>query len=113
LGHYNLKTLNAWYLLLFASVMLVLIARDLLTFLLPWELMSILSYLLVTFERRNQSSGLSHAGNRGGEIRGGSVGVIVLGHNGEIAGVFGDEIGGDWLGSRRALDFLRAYFLWI
>ena len=49
-GHYSLKALNAWYLLLFASVVLILIANDLLTFLLAWELMSILSYLLVTFE---------------------------------------------------------------
>jgi hydrogenase-4 component B len=49
-GRYCLKALNAWYLLLFASVVLILIANDLVTFLLAWELMSILSYLLVTFE---------------------------------------------------------------
>src|SRR5208283_2995755 len=49
-GHYSLKALNAWYLLLFAAIVLILIANDLLTFLLAWELMSILSYLLVTFE---------------------------------------------------------------
>jgi hydrogenase-4 component B len=49
-GHYNLRALNAWYLLLFASIVLILIANDDLTFLLAWELMSILSYLLVNFE---------------------------------------------------------------
>ena len=49
-GHYNLKALNAWYLLLFASIVLILIANDALTFLLAWEAMSILSYLLVNFE---------------------------------------------------------------
>ena len=49
-GHYSLKALNAWYLLLFAAIVLILIANDLVTFLLAWELMSILSYLLVTFE---------------------------------------------------------------
>ena len=49
-GHYNLKALNAWYLLLFASIVLILIANDALTFLLAWESMSILSYFLVNFE---------------------------------------------------------------
>jgi len=56
-GHYNLKALNAWYLLLFASIVFILVAGDALTFLLGWEAMSILSYLLVNFEyRRNESS---------------------------------------------------------
>jgi hydrogenase-4 component B len=55
-GRYSLKALNAWYLLLFASVVLILIANDLLTFLLAWELMSILSYLLVTFEHERAES---------------------------------------------------------
>jgi len=51
-GHYSLKALNAWYLLLFASIVLILIANDVLLFLLAWEAMSILSYLLVNFENR-------------------------------------------------------------
>ena len=51
-GHYNLKAHNAWYLLLFASIVLILIANDALLFLLAWEAMSILSYLLVNFENR-------------------------------------------------------------
>jgi hydrogenase-4 component B len=53
-GHYSLKALNAWYLLLFASIVLILIANDLLTFLLAWELMSILSYLLVASSTRER-----------------------------------------------------------
>src|SRR5208282_1471667 len=60
-GHYNLKALNAWYLLLFASIVLILIANDVLTFLLAWEIMSILSYLLVTFEHeRDETSRASY-----------------------------------------------------
>jgi hydrogenase-4 component B len=51
-GHYSLKAHNAWYLLLFASIVLILIASDALLFLLAWEAMSILSYLLVNFEHR-------------------------------------------------------------
>jgi len=49
-GHYSLKAFNAWYLLLFASIILILIADDVLLFLLAWEVMSILSYVLVNFE---------------------------------------------------------------
>ncbi|MGH7988887.1 MAG: proton-conducting transporter membrane subunit, partial [Limisphaerales bacterium] len=49
-GHYSLKSHNAWYLLLFASIVLILIANDALTFLLGWETMTILTYLLVNFE---------------------------------------------------------------
>lgn len=56
LGHYSLKTFTAWYLLLFASIVLILIATDALLFLLAWEAMSILSYLLVNFEHRRDES---------------------------------------------------------
>jgi len=54
--HYNLKTFNAWYVLLLASIVLILIAGDALTFLLSWEAMSILSYLLVNFEHQRAAS---------------------------------------------------------
>jgi len=60
LGHYSLKALNAWYLLLLASITLILIANDALLFLLAWEGMSITSYLLVNFENERDES--SHAG---------------------------------------------------
>jgi hydrogenase-4 component B len=56
LGRYSLKAFTAWYLLLFASIVLILIAADALLFLLAWEAMSILSYLLVNFEHRRDES---------------------------------------------------------
>jgi hydrogenase-4 component B len=58
-GHYSLRALNAWYLLLFASISLILVANDVLLFLLAWEAMSILSYLLVNFEHDRAET--SHA----------------------------------------------------
>jgi hydrogenase-4 component B len=60
-GHYSLRALNAWYLLLFASIVLILVANNVLLFLLAWEAMSILSYLLVNFEHgRSESSRASY-----------------------------------------------------
>ncbi len=50
LGRHSLKSLTVWYLFLFASIILILVAGDALTFLLAWEVMSVSSYLLVTFE---------------------------------------------------------------
>jgi hydrogenase-4 component B len=58
-GHYSLRAFNAGYLLLIASIVWILIADDVLGFLLAWESMSILSYLLVNFE--HQHEGTSHA----------------------------------------------------
>jgi hydrogenase-4 component B len=55
-GRYSLKAMNAWFLLLAASIVLILIADDALLFLLAWEAMSVLSYLLVTFEHRRDES---------------------------------------------------------
>jgi hydrogenase-4 component B len=49
-GHYSLKAFSFWFFGLFASIVLVLMAGDVLLFLLAWEVMSILSYLLVSFE---------------------------------------------------------------
>jgi hydrogenase-4 component B len=60
LGRYNLKTFSVFYHLLFASIVLLLIANDIFSFLLTWEIMSILSYLLVNYEHEkdeNTSSG--------------------------------------------------------
>jgi len=59
-GHYRLSTFTAWYLLLFASITWILIADEVLGFLLAWEAMSIFSYLLVNFE--HQRDGTSQAG---------------------------------------------------
>ncbi len=56
LGRYSLKTFSVWYLLLLASIVLILIAGDVLVFLLAWEAMSILSYLLVNFEHEREEN---------------------------------------------------------
>ena len=50
IGRYSLRWFTVLYLGLFASIVLVLIAADVLLFMLAWETMSILSYLLVNFE---------------------------------------------------------------
>ncbi|HTT39079.1 MAG TPA: proton-conducting transporter membrane subunit, partial [Burkholderiales bacterium] len=55
-GRYSLRAMNAWFLLLFASIVLILIAGDALLFLLAWEAMSLLTYLLVAFEHRREES---------------------------------------------------------
>jgi hydrogenase-4 component B len=56
LGHYALRTFNAWYLLLVASIVWVLAASDVLGFLLAWETMAISSYLLVNVEHQRQGT---------------------------------------------------------
>ena len=50
LDHYSLRAFSVMYFALFASIGAVLIARDVISFLLAWELMSITSYLLVNYE---------------------------------------------------------------
>ncbi|HUX74257.1 MAG TPA: proton-conducting transporter membrane subunit [Steroidobacteraceae bacterium] len=76
LGHYSLKALNAWYLLLIASITLILIADDALLFLLAWEAMSITSYLLVNFEnQRDEASRAGYLMLAAGEV--GFVAVVV------------------------------------
>ncbi len=50
LYHYSLRAFSVMYFALFASIGAVLVARDVLSFLLAWELMSITSYLLVNYE---------------------------------------------------------------
>jgi hydrogenase-4 component B len=60
LGHYNLKAFNAWYLVLCASIVWILIENDVFGFLLAWETMSLSSYLLVNFE--HQRDGTRQAG---------------------------------------------------
>ncbi|MBS0325332.1 MAG: hypothetical protein JSS46_02150, partial [Proteobacteria bacterium] len=52
LGRYSLRAFATWYLLLFASIVLVIVAADAFTFLLAWEAMSIVSYLLADFDHR-------------------------------------------------------------
>ena len=76
-GQYSLRAMNAWFLLLFASIVLILIADDALLFVLAWEAMSVLSYLLVTFEhRRHESSGAGYLMLAMGEA--GFVAVVLV-----------------------------------
>lgn len=55
-GHYSLRAFSAEFLLLFASIVWILIAGDVLGFLIAWEAMSILSYLLVNFEYQREGN---------------------------------------------------------
>lgn len=58
--HYSLQYFGILYHALFASIVLILIANDTISFLVSWEMMSIVSYLLVNFEYEREES--SHAG---------------------------------------------------
>lgn len=53
-GHYSLRSFSVMYLGLFFSIGLLLVAGDVLLFLLAWEGMAILSYLLVNYEHREE-----------------------------------------------------------
>ena len=57
---YSLRYFSVLYFTLFASIVLVLIASDAITFLVAWEAMSVVSYLLVAFETDHEES--AHAG---------------------------------------------------
>src|SRR6266446_1541740 len=59
-ARYSLRYFGILYHSLFASIVLVLVANDAISFLVGWEFMSIVSYLLVNFENERQES--SHAG---------------------------------------------------
>ena len=59
LGRHSLRYFSVLYHLLFASVVLVLIADDAISFLVAWEAMSIASYLLVVYEYEREEA--SHA----------------------------------------------------
>ncbi len=71
--HCSLRYFGVCYHVLFASIVLVLIAGDALSFLAAWELMSIFSYLLVTYDL-----------DREGSAHGGFV-MLALGEAGTIA----------------------------
>jgi len=59
-AHHSLRYFGVLYHALFASIALVLIADDAISFLVAWELMTIASYLLVNYEHERAES--SHAG---------------------------------------------------
>ncbi len=76
LARYSVKAFNAWYLALLGSIALVLLAADTLSFLLAWEAMSILSYLLVNFEHREEE-----------HVRAGYL-MLAMGEAGTLAAAF-------------------------
>jgi len=55
-GKYSLKSFGIYYHLLFASIVLLLAAGDVISFLLTWEAMSIFTYLLVNFEHEKEET---------------------------------------------------------
>jgi hydrogenase-4 component B len=56
LAHYDLRYFSVLYHALFASIVLVIIADDTISFLTGWEIMSIVSYLLVNYEHARADS---------------------------------------------------------
>jgi hydrogenase-4 component B len=55
-GRYNVRVYALFYFVLFISIVGILVAGDVFSFLIAWELMSILCYLLVNFEHQEQTS---------------------------------------------------------
>ena len=55
-GRYSLKSFGIYYHLLFASIVLLLAAGDVISFLLTWEAMSIFTYLLVNYEHEKEET---------------------------------------------------------
>ncbi len=56
LHHYSLRSFGVLYHAMFLSVVLVLITGDVLSFLIAWEAMAILSYLLVNYEHEREKN---------------------------------------------------------
>ena len=54
LNHYSLRSFGVYYHILFASIVMLLVAGDIVTFLFFWELMSIFSYLLVNYKHEDE-----------------------------------------------------------
>ena len=76
-GHYSLKSFALFHHLLFASIVLVFLAGDVVLFLIGWEAMSILSYLLVSYEY-----------DRGENVQAGFL-MLAMGEVGTLAVVIG------------------------
>lgn len=55
-GRYSLRTFAAVYYALLASIGLTLVAHDVLSFMIAWELMSVLSYFIVNYEHLNDTN---------------------------------------------------------
>lgn len=88
LGHHDLRYFSVLYYALFASIIVVLIADDVISFLIAWELMSIASYLLVAYEfQRAESPRAAYvmlAMSEGGTIAVAVAFIIIAGATGEL-----------------------------
>ncbi len=73
----NVRTFTILCLGLYASIALIFFAGDVLLFLIAWEIMSILSYLLVVFEHERKDR--ADAGYL----------LLAMGEAGALAGLFG------------------------
>lgn len=88
LAQHNVRYFSLLYHALFASIVLVLIAGDVISFLIAWELMSIASYLLVNYECEHPES--SRAGyvmlamSEGGTIAVAIAFIIIAGTAGNF-----------------------------
>ena len=56
LGRYNVRAYAVMYLALFVSVAWILVSGDVFSFLVAWEVMSVLCYLLVNFEDEEEAN---------------------------------------------------------
>jgi hydrogenase-4 component B len=88
LAHHDLRYFSVLYHALFASIVLVLIAGDVISFLVAWELMSIASYLLVNYEfERAESSRAGYvmlAMSEGGTIAVAIAFIVIAGATGGL-----------------------------
>ena len=87
-AHHDLRYFSLLYHALFASIVLVLIAGDVISFLVAWELMSIASYLLVNYEfERAESSRAGYvmlAMSEGGTIAVAIAFILIAGATGGL-----------------------------
>jgi hydrogenase-4 component B len=85
---YSLKSFGVFYHLLFASVVLTLVAGDVVSFLIAWEVMTVLSYLLVNFEHEHdevtRSGFLMLAMSEGGTIAAALALLLMAGVSGNL-----------------------------
>jgi hydrogenase-4 component B len=88
LEHHDLRYFSVLYHVLIASIVLILIASDVISFLVAWEVMSIASYLLVNYEfERTESSRASYvmlAMSEGGTIAVAIAFIMIAGATGEL-----------------------------
>jgi len=88
LTHHDVRYFSLLYHALFASIVLVLIAGDVISFLVAWELMSIASYLLVNYEfERAESSRAGYvmlAMSEGGTIAVAIAFIMIAGATGGL-----------------------------